>query len=103
MFRGDGELTMKLFNLCGLNDVINLRQACKTIYRMSNTQNLDNHYWKGELIRMFGGGSCLEDCSVILVGRVEFLDLAIKNICIFIQSLKTSTFMGCATMKSARS
>ncbi|KAI6184848.1 hypothetical protein M3Y97_00640400 [Aphelenchoides bicaudatus] len=46
MFCGEVELTEKLFNLCGLETVIALRQTCKKIYRKSNSAFLDAHYWK---------------------------------------------------------
>lgn len=55
MFCGDPDLTLKLFNMCKLEDVIALGQTCKIAHKRSGSCFLDAHYWKKEFIQMFGG------------------------------------------------
>ncbi|KAI6237997.1 hypothetical protein M3Y99_00726300 [Aphelenchoides fujianensis] len=53
-FFGSPELSVRLFDLLGLEGVLPLRRTCRLVHAKSNGDFVDSHFWKRELRKGFG-------------------------------------------------
>ncbi|KAI6238084.1 Tudor domain-containing protein [Aphelenchoides fujianensis] len=53
-FFGSPELSVRLFDLLGLEGVLPLRRTCRLVHAKSNGDFVDTHFWKRELRKGFG-------------------------------------------------